>query len=245
MEEGSLDYDGRLVGLQVMGARVQITREQLLWPDLLEGSSKLDKYHYVTLRRGCARRDLAHATNNRDNHPSTYRRSQPTQSRRIDVKAQTGWTAVRRSTTPSGIERISLQASQDSRWKNSKSLYFWIDSQKDPLVLYSLDTYSTSGVFSLDKINGNMQREVVALLLLIAWPNGTLWMVDILLHACPCVDSNLVADCLLNSQIYLTSRLCMVAEWSVLLPLFSQARPSTKASAIQNVGQNIIFLDII
>jgi hypothetical protein len=31
-----------------MGARVQIKREQLLWPDLLEGSSKLDKYRYVT-----------------------------------------------------------------------------------------------------------------------------------------------------------------------------------------------------
>jgi hypothetical protein len=68
-----------------------------------------------------------------------------------------------------------------------------------------MDTYSTSGVFSLDKINGNTQWEVVAHLLLIAWPNGTLWMVDTLLHACTCVDNNLVADCLLNSQIYLTS----------------------------------------
>jgi hypothetical protein len=35
-------------GLNLMGARVQITREQLLWPDLLEGSSKLDKNRYVT-----------------------------------------------------------------------------------------------------------------------------------------------------------------------------------------------------
>jgi hypothetical protein len=51
---------------------------------------------------------------------------QPTQSRRIDVKTQTGWTAVQRSTTPSGIERTSLQASRDSRRnKNSKSWYFW------------------------------------------------------------------------------------------------------------------------
>jgi hypothetical protein len=50
---------------------------------------------------------------------------QPTQSCRIDVKAQTGWTAVWRSTTPSGIERTSLQASRDScRNKNSKSWYF-------------------------------------------------------------------------------------------------------------------------
>jgi hypothetical protein len=55
---------------------------------------------------------------------------------------------------------------------------------------------STSGVFSLDKINENMQWEVVALLLLIAWSNGTLWMVGFLLHACTCVNSNLVADCL-------------------------------------------------
>jgi hypothetical protein len=62
-----------------------------------------------------------------------------------------------------------------------------------------MDTYSTNGVFSLDKINGNMQREVVALLLLIAWPNGTL-LDGLYSSAC-----NLVADCLLNSQIYLTS----------------------------------------
>jgi hypothetical protein len=51
-------------------------------------------------------------------------------------------------------------------------------AKKIPTSIYYMDTYSTSGVFSLDKINGNMQREVVALLLLIAWPNGTLWMVD-------------------------------------------------------------------
>jgi hypothetical protein len=38
--------------------------------------------------------------------------------------------------------------------------------------------------FSLDKINENMQWEVVALLLLIAWSNGTLWMVGFILLAC-------------------------------------------------------------
>jgi hypothetical protein len=64
------------------------------------------------------------------------------------------------------------------------------------LVIYYMGICSTSGVFSLDKINENLQWEVVALLLLIAWSNGTLWMVGFLLHACTCVNNNLVADCL-------------------------------------------------
>jgi uncharacterized membrane protein len=64
-----------------------------------------------------------------------------------------------------------------------------------PLVIYYMGICSISGVFSLDKINENMQWKVVALLL-IAWSNGTLWMVGFLLHACTCVNSNLVADCL-------------------------------------------------
>jgi hypothetical protein len=53
--------------------------------------------------------------------------------------------------------------------KNSKEFVFlkW-QPKKDPTPIYYMDTYSTSGVFSLDKINGNMQPEVVALLLLIA-----------------------------------------------------------------------------
>ena len=91
-----------------------------------------------------------------------------------------------------------------------KEFVFLNKQPKDPLVIYYMDIYRTSGVFSLDRINGNTQWEVVALILLIAWPNGTLWMVDILLHACTCVDSNLVADCLLNSQIYL---LCTSTKW--------------------------------
>jgi hypothetical protein len=64
------------------------------------------------------------------------------------------------------------------------------------LVIYYMGICSTSGVFSLDKINENLQWEVVALLLLIAWSNGTLWMVGFLLHACTCVNNNLVSDCL-------------------------------------------------
>jgi hypothetical protein len=38
-----------------------------------------------------------------------------------------------------------------------------------------------SGVFGWDKINENMQWEIIAFLL-IAWPNGALWIVGILLH---------------------------------------------------------------
>jgi hypothetical protein len=64
-----------------------------------------------------------------------------------------------------------------------------------PLIIYYMGICSTSGVFSLDKINENMQWEVLALLL-ITWSNGTLWMVGFLLHTCTCVNSNLVADCL-------------------------------------------------
>ena len=50
----------------------------------------------------------------------------------------------------------------------------------------------------LDKINESLQWEVVALLL-IALPNGTLWMVGDLLHVCTYVTSNLVVDRLPNS----------------------------------------------
>jgi hypothetical protein len=64
------------------------------------------------------------------------------------------------------------------------------------LVIYYMGICSTSGVFSLDKINENMQWEVVALLLLIAWSNETIWMVGFLLHAYTCVNINLVVDCL-------------------------------------------------
>jgi hypothetical protein len=90
-------------------------------------------------------------------------------------------------------------------WKEELKEFVFLkwQSKKDALVIYYMDIYSTSGVFNLDKINENMQWEVVALLLLIAWPNGTLWMVGILLHACTCVNSNLVADCFPNSRIYL------------------------------------------
>ena len=50
----------------------------------------------------------------------------------------------------------------------------------------------------LDKINESLQWEVVALLLLIAWPNGTLWMAGDLLHAFTYVTNNLVVDSLPN-----------------------------------------------
>jgi response regulator of citrate/malate metabolism len=90
-----------------------------LWPDLLEGSNLITIDTWPG--EEAVHRESAQVTNYRDNHPSTYRRRQSTQSRHVDVKAPTRWTAVRRSTTPSGIKRTSLQASQDSRGnKNSR-----------------------------------------------------------------------------------------------------------------------------
>ena len=119
------------------------TCSKLLWPDLLVGSANLINCHCVTWWRGSAPRVCT-----RDELPTQspfhVPIKQPTQSRRVDVKAQTGWTAVRHSTTPSGIERTSLQASQDSRSKeNSKSLYFWIGSQKVLYSDYYMDIYNT------------------------------------------------------------------------------------------------------
>ena len=70
--------------------------------------SKLDNYRCMTWWRGSAPRDLAPATNCRDIHPSMHRQNQSTQSRHIDMKARTGWTEVRCSTTPSGVERTKV-----------------------------------------------------------------------------------------------------------------------------------------
>jgi hypothetical protein len=50
-------------------------------------------------------------------------------------------------------------------------------AKNSPLVIYYMGICSTSGVFSLDKINENMQWEVVALLLLIGLMELSGWLV--------------------------------------------------------------------
>lgn len=94
---------------QVMCVRVWLIHvSNFCGPIFTEDHKTWDKCHHVTWRRGSAPRDFAHATNYRDNRPSTYQRNQSTQSHRIDVKIRMGWTAVRYSTTPSGIERTKV-----------------------------------------------------------------------------------------------------------------------------------------
>ena len=130
----------RRLWYQMMCTRLGSTCSKLLWPDLLVGSANLINCRCVTWWRGSAPRGCPRDELPRQSpfHVST---KQPTQSRPIDVKAQTGWTTVRRSTIPSGIKRTSLQASQDSRRnKNSKSWYFWKLQSRVPLhVLHYRD----------------------------------------------------------------------------------------------------------
>jgi len=73
----------------------------------------------MTWWRGSAPRDLAPAMNCRDIHPSMRQQNQSTQSRHIDMKARNGWTEVRCSTTPSGIERTNV-AKHSCLTKDSK-----------------------------------------------------------------------------------------------------------------------------
>jgi hypothetical protein len=92
---------------QMIRTRLCSTCSKLLWPDLLVGSANLINCRCVTwwrgnAPRGCPRDELPRQS------PFHIPMKQPTQSRPIDVKARTGWTDVRRSTTPSGIERTSV-----------------------------------------------------------------------------------------------------------------------------------------
>jgi hypothetical protein len=107
-------------------------------------------------------------------------------------------------------------------WKEEHKEFVFLNWQpKSPprhLLHGYIYIYIYSGVFSSDKINENMKWEIIAFLLLIAWPNGALWMVGILLHACTCVKSNLVAAFLTHEFICFAhpQLICMVAEWSIL-----------------------------
>ena len=96
---------------------------------------ELDNYRRITWWWGCAPRDLVHATNNRDNRPSMYRRRQRTQSRRIDVKAQTRWTAVWRSTTPSGIERTSCKPLETQMRSTESCIVLKMAAKKSPRTI--------------------------------------------------------------------------------------------------------------
>ena len=112
----------RRLWYQMMCTRLGSTCSKLLWPDLLIGSTTLINCRCVTWWRGSAPRGCPRDELPRQSpfHVST---KQPTQSRPIDVKARTGWTVVRRSTTPSGIERTNVASlSRLTHKQNSTSL---------------------------------------------------------------------------------------------------------------------------
>ena len=103
--------------------------------------SKLDNYRCMTWWRGSAPRDLAPAKNCRDIHPSMRRQNQSTQSRHIDMKARTGWTKVRCSTTPSGVERTNV-AKHSCLTKDSKySLHERRTHTQGGCILTKRETY--------------------------------------------------------------------------------------------------------
>ena len=103
--------------------------------------SKLDNYRCMTWWRGSAPRDLAPATNCRDIHPSMRRQNQSTQSRHIDMKARTGWTEVRCSTTPSRVERTNV-AKHSCLTKDSKySLHERRTHTQGGCILTKRETY--------------------------------------------------------------------------------------------------------
>jgi hypothetical protein len=105
-------------------------------------------------------------------------------------------------------------------WKEELKEFVFLNWQpkSPPRHLLHGYIYITSGLFGWDKIKESMQWKIISLLLLIAWPNGALWMVGILLHACTCVKSNLVAAFLTHEFICFAhpQLICMVAEWSIL-----------------------------
>ena len=101
-------WQRRLMIPNDMRTRMDHAKATCCGPIFTVEQRKLDKYRCMTWQRGSAPWDVAPAMNYRDIRPSTHRWNQPTQSRGIDVKAQSGWTEVRRSTTPSGIERTKV-----------------------------------------------------------------------------------------------------------------------------------------
>lgn len=137
----------RRLWYQMMCTRLGSTCSKLLWPDLLVGSANLINCRCVTWWRGSAPRGCPRDELPRQSpfHVST---KQPTQSRPIDVKARTGWTAVRRSTTPSGIERTNVASlSRLTHKQNSTSLCI-LNSIKQDLSFHCLvqDIYRDRGV---------------------------------------------------------------------------------------------------
>jgi hypothetical protein len=78
-----------------------------------------------------------------------YQRCQPTQSRRIDVKARTGSTIVRRSTTPLGIKRTSVVSlSRLTEYEHHKYVYSENNNPKVPVASYYRAIYNASCQFS-------------------------------------------------------------------------------------------------
>jgi hypothetical protein len=109
--------------------RLCSTCSKLLWPDLLVGSANLINCRCVTWWRGnapqrCPRDKL------RRQSPFHVPTKQPTQSCPIDVRVQTGWTEVRRSTTPSGIERTIVASL--SRLTHKQKLHEFVYSEFNP-----------------------------------------------------------------------------------------------------------------
>jgi hypothetical protein len=99
---------------------------------------KLDNYHWVTWRRGGTPWDLAPTTNHWDIRPSTHRWYLPMQSCHIDVKERIGWTEVRCSTIPSGIERTML-ARHSCLTKGSQISYPW-EENTHKVAIFSYST---------------------------------------------------------------------------------------------------------
>jgi hypothetical protein len=109
--------------------RLCSTCSKLLWPNLLVGSTNLINCRNVTGSRGNAPRGCPCDKLPRQS-PFHVPTKQPTQSRPIDVKARTGWTDVRCSTTPSGFERTSVASL--SRLTHKQKLHEFVYSKFNP-----------------------------------------------------------------------------------------------------------------
>jgi hypothetical protein len=123
-------------------------------------------------------------------------------------------------------EQVCKPLKTHMEWRTQRVCISELATKKSPSSSITwIYIYITSGLFGWDKIKESMQWKIISLLLLIAWPNGALWMVGILLHACTCVKSNLVAA-FLNSVIYLlcTSTTDLHGSW-MAHPLY--ARPGS------------------
>jgi hypothetical protein len=98
-----------------------------MWQVVVAWSSRrihyLDNYRCMTWWRGSALRVYTRDEIPRQS-PFHVQTKQPTQSRYVDMKAQTRWATIQHSTSPLGIEITSWQASQDSRRRKNSEFVF-------------------------------------------------------------------------------------------------------------------------